>query len=122
MTDTKKYQNKLENELKLLEEEMKEVGRENPTKPGEWEPVETDLNADMADEDEVADEMENFNENESILERLKSIYRDVKIALGKIANGTYGKCEVGGEKIPKKRLEANPSARSCVEHSKNKKS
>ena len=118
MKDSLKYKNKLEKELKLLEEEMKGLGRENPSKPGEWEPIETDLNPDMADEDEVADEMENFNENASVLGKLEMQYKDIKTALEKIRKGTYGKCEVGGENIPAKRLSANPSARTCVEHAK----
>ena len=28
------------------------------------------------------------------------------------------KCEVCGEEIPEARLEANPSAKTCIEHSK----
>lgn len=118
MIDTKKYKKLLEGELKLLEEEMKELGRKNPA-TGEWEPVETDLNADMADDDEVADEMENFNENESML--LKNFvpqYKDIMLALEKIKKGTYGKCEVGGEDIPEERLMANAAAKTCIKHSK----
>ena len=116
--DIKKYKVKLEAELKLLEEEMGEVGRKNPLVAGDWEPVETDLNVDAAEEDEVADEIENFNENESLLNRLEPKYNEVKNALEKIKKGTYGKCEVGGEDIPEERLEANPAARTCVKHSK----
>ncbi len=116
--DTNKFKNKLEKELQLLEEEMKEVGRKNPSNPKDWEPVETDMNADTADIDEIADELENFGENTAILSKLEARYNDVKVALEKIKNGTYGKCEVGGEDIPEERLEANPSARTCIEHAK----
>jgi len=118
--DTKKYKTKLESELKLLEEELKKIGRKNPENSNDWEPMETDLNADTADMDEVADELENFNENSSLLSKLEPQYNDIKIALEKIKKGTYGKCEVGGEDIPKERLEANPSAKTCIEHSKTK--
>ncbi len=116
--DIQKIKIKLEKELVLLEEEMHEVGRKNPSNPKKWEPVETDLNADMADGDEIADEMENFSENESILSKLEPQYNDVKDALEKIEKGTYGKCEIGGENITQARLKANPSARTCVKHSK----
>ncbi len=118
MIDTKKYKIKLEKELKLLEEEMKEVGRKNPSNPNDWEAVESEMNADPADSDEVADEQENFSENTSILNKLEPQYNDVKLALEKIKKGTYGKCEVGGEDIPEKRLEANPAAKTCIKHSK----
>lgn len=80
--------------------------------------METDLNMDTADSDEVADGMENFNENESLLSKLEPQYNDIKNALEKMKKGTYGKCEVGGEDIPEARLEANPSAKTCIKHSK----
>ncbi len=118
MIDTKKYKTSLEKELKLLEDEMKKIARKNPSNPNDWEPVESEMNADTADSDEVADEMENFGENASILSKLEGQYDDIKIALDKIKNGTYGKCEVGGEDIPEKRLEANPAARTCIKHAK----
>ena len=118
MIDTNKFKKKLEQELKLVESEMKEIARKNPANPNDWEAVETDLNMDTADFDEVGDEMENFNENESILNRLEPQYNEIKAALERIKKGTYGKCEVGGEDIPEERLEANPSARTCIKHVK----
>ncbi len=115
--DTTKYKNKLEKELKLVEEELNEVGRKNPNNKN-WEATEVALDSDEADENEVADKMEGFSENSAIVEQLKKQYDEIKIALEKIKNGTYGICEVGGEQIPENRLWANPSARTCIEHSK----
>lgn len=37
-------------------------------------------------------------------------------ALARIAEGTYGVCEVGGDIIPQERLEALPEASVCVAH------
>ena len=37
-------------------------------------------------------------------------------ALQRIAEGTYGVCEVGGESIPVERLEARPAATLCIQH------
>lgn len=45
---------------------------------------------------------------------------DVKHALEKIEAGTYGVCEVSGEPIPLERLEAMPTATTCIEHTHNK--
>lgn len=42
--------------------------------------------------------------------------RLVQAALNRIERGTYGKCVVGGEPIPFERLEALPTADTCVEH------
>lgn len=44
--------------------------------------------------------------------------KDVLDALERIANDTFGKCEVCGELIPEERLEARPMARYCLEHQK----
>ncbi|MEC5210392.1 DnaK suppressor protein [Psychrobacter sp. PL15] len=40
----------------------------------------------------------------------------VKNALGIIANGTYGECEVCGKDIQPQRLEAVPYATLCMDH------
>lgn len=37
-------------------------------------------------------------------------------AAARIADGTYGWCAVCGERIPDGRLEARPTARTCVAH------
>jgi DnaK suppressor protein len=118
MKDTNKFKVKLENEKKLLEEEMGKIARKNPSNPNDWEAVEDDLNHDEADEDEVANEIETLDENSSVLNKLEAQYNDVKDALEKIKKGTYGICEVSGEDIPEERLEANPAARTCVKHAK----
>jgi len=50
--------------------------------------------------------------------------KDIEEALGKIEDGTYGKCQVCGGQIGEKRLEAVPYARLCIncksEQEKNK--
>lgn len=113
-----KFKKQLEKELELIEVEMSKVGRVNPSNPKDWEPVETDMSSDPSDSNDVADEMESFGENAAILNKLEPQYNDIKTALEKIKDGTYGKCEVGGEDIPEERLEANPSAKTCIKHSK----
>ena len=45
-------------------------------------------------------------------ERLKK----VNAALKRIEDGSYGVCSVCSEKIDEKRLEANPLAKNCIEH------
>ena len=78
------------------------------------------MSSDPSDSNDVADEMESFGENAAVLSKLEPRFNDIKIALEKIEKGTYGKCEVGGEDIPEERLDANPSAKTCIEHSKGK--
>jgi RNA polymerase-binding protein DksA len=40
----------------------------------------------------------------------------IEHALERMAEGTYGICEVGGEPIPVERLEARPAATLCIQH------
>jgi RNA polymerase-binding transcription factor DksA len=119
MIDTNKYKGKLEAELKMVEGELKETAVKSPNDPNGWIPAltkETDMGSDSADEIDVADEIESLGENTAIVSKLEEQYNDIKTALGKIENGTYGICEVGGEEISEDRLEANTSAKTCVAH------
>jgi YteA family regulatory protein len=52
----------------------------------------------------------------AINEHLRNEYNDINHALEKFSNGTFGVCEVSGEKIPFERLEAYPTARTLIEH------
>ncbi len=45
-----------------------------------------------------------------------SVLDDVRLALARIADGSYGQCAVDGEPISEKRLEAIPWARYCAKH------
>jgi len=121
MIDTNKYKAKLEAELKIVENELSEVAVKSPKDPNGWVPAitkETEIGLDKADENDVASEIESFEDNTAIVSKLETQYNDIKMALDKIKNGAYGKCEVGGEDIPEARLEANPSARTCVAHAR----
>lgn len=42
---------------------------------------------------------------------------EVDAALDRVTAGTYGRCAVGGEPIDDARLEARPTATTCVAHS-----
>lgn len=115
-TDTEYFKKKLEGELGTLVGELKSVGRINPDNEKDWEPTKADFNIPEADKNDVADEIEEFEERSAILKQLEIRYNEIKRALEKIASGSYGICEVSGEEIPRERLEANPAARTKVEH------
>ena len=110
------FKEKLEKEKILLEEELGTISRVNPNNPGDWEATTTDIEVDSADENEVADKMEELEENKVILSKLEPQLREVIAALDRIENGTYGICEVSGDSIETERLEANPSARTSIKH------
>ncbi len=110
-----KFKTLLEKEREELEKELRTVGRINPDNPDDWEPVPEQIEQE-SDPGDRADNIEDYEENTAILRELEIRYNEVKDALEKIENGTYGTCEKGGETIDEKRLEANPAARTCIEH------
>lgn len=110
---------KLEAELVLLEEELKSIGRKNPDNSEDWEAKSTMTEILPNDEEEVADKLESYQNNNSILTELEIRYNEVKSALAKINSGEkYGLCEVCGAPIDPARLEANPAAATCILHMK----
>jgi len=116
--ETNKYKKLLADEKAKLLEELATVGRRNPSNPNDWEATPTNLDSDSADENEVADTIEEFGENSAILEQLEIQLLKVESALGKIEAGTYGKCNVCQKDIPEDRLHANPASLTCIEHAK----
>jgi DnaK suppressor protein len=53
----------------------------------------------------------------STQEHLLAILDEVRRARQRVADGSYGTCEVCGEPIPEGRLEARPWATRCIAHS-----
>lgn len=114
--DIEHFKKKLETEEKLLEEELGKVGRRNPDNLSDWEATPADKDTSQADENTVADNVENYEENMAIVDTLETRYQDIKSALDKINQGIYGICQICNEEIDEERLEANPSARTCRDH------
>lgn len=107
---------RLEKERTLVESELKTVGKKNPKLEGDWIATPGDMDASATEPDELADKIENFEENTAILKELEIRLGDINLAIEKIDKGTYGVCEECGAEIEIERLEANPSARTCKEH------
>jgi RNA polymerase-binding transcription factor DksA len=118
MIDIKHFKNLLETELKTLESELETVGRKNPTNKEDWEAVEPDTNEGAAEEGDLAEGMEEYENNSAILNQLETRLNEVKSALEKIKDGRYGICDISDHQIEIDRLEANPAARTCKLHMK----
>ncbi len=116
--ETNKYKKLLEGEKTKLLKELATIGHKNPSNPKDWEAVPTNLDSDSADENEVADTIEEFEGNSGILKQLEIQLNNVEKALAEIKAGTYGKCLVCGEEIPTARLDANPASLTCIKHTK----
>jgi RNA polymerase-binding transcription factor DksA len=115
-TDIQYFKEKLEKEKIILEDELKSIGQVNPENPDDWSATSGNIETDSADENETADKFEELEENKVILSKLEPQYIEVKAALDRIEKKTFGLCEISKEPIERERLEANPSARTCVAH------
>ena len=116
--DIEYFKKRLEKEKTLVEEEIKTVGSSDPNNPKDFSATSNDMDIDRADENELADKMEELEDNKGILDSLEKQLSDINSALGKIDGGTYGICEISGEQIERERLEANPAARTCMKNVK----
>jgi len=114
--NTQHFKDLLLKESETLEEQLASIGRKNPDDAEDWEAVATDLDEDNADEFDVAEDKENFDNNKAELDQLEIQLNEVKSALQRIEDGEYGKCEICDKGIEEDRLEANPSAKTCKEH------
>ncbi len=114
--DTKHFKEELEKEKAVLEGELKGVARVNPDNPGDWEPTPSDLNIPKSDKNDMGDAMEEFESRSAVEVELENRLNNVKKALERIENNTYGKCKIDGGEIEVERLEANPAAETCKTH------
>ena len=72
-----------------------------------------DYDANFADTSQVTAER---GEAEVLSSSLRESLEEVERAIGKLDDGSYGKCEVCGQDIAPARLEAMPAARYCITH------
>ncbi|PJE73425.1 MAG: hypothetical protein COV02_02640 [Candidatus Terrybacteria bacterium CG10_big_fil_rev_8_21_14_0_10_41_10] len=109
------FKDKLKEEKNILEDELSGVGRKNPSIPGDWE-VSSEALGEVPDVVDLAKNFEELDNKVAIQDSLEERLMQVKAALERIENDSYGVCKVDGKPIDEKRLEANPSAASCIEH------
>ena len=117
--DTEKighFKKRLEDELALVTRELGSLGVQDARTPGKWDATPGDVDESATEADELADRIEQQEENAEEIAALQTQSNNVKRALGKIDAGTYGTCEISNEPIEEDRLEANPSARTCKAH------
>ena len=109
---------RLEAERTVLEEELSKLGERNPSNPKDWVPAKPEGDEFTADRNDNADIIEEMQDNNASLNELEGQLNNVHLALKKIEEGTYGICEIAGELIELDRLTANPAARTCKVHMK----
>lgn len=116
--NTEHYKEKLLAERAKLEEALNDIGHQkDSSNANDWEatPPEDMDNADP-DKNIRADAIEEYANRIGITAPLETRLNEINNALKRIEEGTYGVCEISGEKIEEDRLEANPAARTCKAH------
>ncbi len=114
--DTEHFKKKLLEEKAKILAELQTVGRINPDNPSDWEPIPGEKENNTADPNDSADSIEQYEANTALVKELEIQLKDINSALERIDNGTYGICEISKKPIEIERLEANPSARTCIAH------
>lgn len=107
-----KMKERLEEERIRLERDLGDMGKEDKTQPGHYQPnyPESQSNSD----DDNALEMAEYGDDLSLDAKLEAELRDTKKALKAIEEGTYGICKYCNKEIDQKRLEARPTSSSCI--------
>jgi RNA polymerase-binding transcription factor DksA len=117
MTNTAIYKSELETRLKNIVIELESIGTYD-AQNDDWKaiPDQEKSSSPDADSNTNADVVEEWNQRRATLSDLEIEYRNLKRALNKIVDGTYGLCEISGEEIEEERLAARPDARTCRAH------
>ncbi len=115
MKDIQYFIDLLAKEKGEIIEQLKTLGRQNPDDKNDWQTLKPESD-DVADDLDVAEGIQQYESDNAVLETLETRLHEVEHALSKIESGNYGNCDVCGNKIEDDRLEANPSATTCISH------
>ena len=126
-TQYAKYKDELLKEQSNLIEAMKTMGQLSDIVPGDWETHADPLDNKELEPDALADKFEEETTNEGVLDTLEERLQEVTDALERIESKTYGVCmncamtntrQSGPVRkhtnIEPDRLDANPTATTCV--------
>ncbi len=94
-----------------LENEINKFAKPNPNVDGDFD---ANVPEYGTSEDENAREVADYAVNKSLEVTLEKDLRDVKKALARLEDGTYGICKYTNEPINQKRLLARPTSSSSV--------
>lgn len=107
------FKQKLLDEKARLEQELQDVGTQDPHKPSHFEINYPESGSNS--EDDNALEVSEYADELSLEARLETELRDVEKSLLAVETGSYGICKYCQKPIDLKRLEARPASSSCIE-------
>ncbi|MEU4191839.1 TraR/DksA C4-type zinc finger protein [Kribbella sp. NPDC026611] len=108
----------MENARELLAAERRQAIRRLASLTGDFEQVVEaayDANADDEHDPEGATIAFERSQVAALVQQVQGQLTEVEAALDRLSAGSYGICEVCGQPIPEARLQARPTARTCVE-------
>ena len=83
---------------------------------GSWVALQPEYDSGTTeDSGDSGSESEQLQNNQAQVADLEKTLNEVDYALGKFADGTYGKCETTGDWMEADRLVAYPAARTCAD-------
>jgi RNA polymerase-binding transcription factor DksA len=113
MLNYEELKSRLESELTKITKELTSIASLDE-KTDDWIAIPVGEDLQEADENVEADAVEEWGNRTAILADLETRYRNIKMALRKMDDGSYGRCEISGEQIEENRLNANPAARTNI--------
>lgn len=114
---------KLEKEKKELENNLKTFAKKDENLKDDWDTKFPNWGGETGGGalEKGADQVEQYGNMLSVEYSLETQLRDVNLALEKMKNGTYGKCENCDGEVPIERLKVFPAARLCLDCEKKRK-
>ena len=109
---------RLKKEKVALEKQLETFATRDPKLKGDWDTRFPDFDGGM---EEAADEVEEYASRLPVEFSLEIMIKNISLALEKLRQGIYGKCENCDKKIDGKRLEVHPAARTCMKCQKQSK-
>jgi len=106
------FKDRLLQELERLNQQIKDLGEENPNQPGRFNVRYPESGSNS--EDDNAAEITEYTDEQSIMARAADELKDVEDALKAVEAGGYGVCKYCKAEIDEKRLEARPASSSCI--------
>lgn len=95
--DITHFKKRLEEEKDKLEQNLAGMSKKNPTNENDWEAIPPrDVDEREPDLNEAADNIEDYESAFSTNDILEKRLNDIKLALKKIEDGSFGICKVGG--------------------------
>jgi len=107
---------KLEQQKIALEEQLKTFADKDPNLKGDWDSRFPKFNGGFggAALESAADEVEEYGNRLPMEHSLENRLQNIDLALKKIKQGKYGKCENCNKEIDESRLRVSPEAKYCM--------